>query len=444
MLKKWIAVIRQRRWMVLALLGTIALAWGGWSWWNKPDSAKQQFVTQTISRGNLAVNVTATGTLQATNNVDVSSELSGTVAKVFADYNDPVKKGQVLVTLDTTKLLQAIEGSLATLHSRQAAVAQARATLKEYTTSLVRQEEVSRLSGGKVPSATELDASRAKVERAQADLAAAEANAAVATATLRSNETDLTKATIRSPVNGVVITRSIEPGQTVAASLSAPVLFTLAEDLTEMELIVLVAEADVGQVKSGLKAQFTVDAFPGKNYSAAVSKVRFGSKTVDNVVSYQTVLTVKNKDLSLLPGMTASADILVMEKQDVLLIPNAALRFKPVEATAAPSSGGVMSMLMPRPPGRNQGPAVATTRASNRASGTASGVSGRRGAAASAPDAATLGMTRGKIWIKTADGEKQAVQVMIGASDGKFTEVRSRELKAGDSVITGVVVVGKS
>ena len=415
-------LLKKLRWPLAALATLIVVAWGGFVLWNRPAKDAQQYAEQALKRGDLAVNVTATGTLQPTNTVEVGSELSGTIAKVFVDYNDTVKKGQVLAVLDTSKLLQTIDKSRAALAAKRAAVAQVRATLKEAEITLARQEEVHRASNGKVPSATELDSSRAKVERARADLDAAQASVTEAAATLSANETDLSKATIRSPTDGVVLTRSIEPGQTVAASMSTPVLFTLAEDLAAMELIVSVAEADVGQVRDGQKAQFNVDAFPGKNYPATIRQVRFGSKTVDNVVSYQTVLTVKNQDLSLRPGMTASADILVRERKDVLLAPNTALRFKP-PATQEKSSGGVVSMLLPRPPGGRQ-PAKATE-------------SGRR--QASAPDEGGQALTRATLWVKTAEGGIKSVNVLAGASDGKFTEIRSRELKAGDSVITGMV-----
>lgn len=305
----------RRRWLLTSSVIVIALGAAFWQW-NKPSHTQTQYVTQTIARGDLSVNVTATGTLQPTNIVEISSELSGTVAKVLVDYNDTIKKGQVLAVLDTDKLNQTIARSRATVLARKAALEQARATKKESDAALARQEEVFRLSGGKIPSASELDTARAKVERANADIAAAEANVSEAIAALNANETDLAKATIRSPINGVVLKRAIDPGQTVAASLSAPVLFTLAEDLAEMELVVAVSEADVGQVHEKQSAQFTVDAFSSKRFPATIRQVRFGSKTVDNVVSYETVLTVKNSDLSLRPGMTASADILVKEKRE--------------------------------------------------------------------------------------------------------------------------------
>lgn len=442
----------------LGLVGLLVVVLIGWLWLSKPKQEESRYVEQEVTRGDLQVTVTATGNLQATKSVDISSELSGTVSKVWVDYNDPVKKGQILIELDTTKLKQTIDKSKADLLSKQAALAQVQATLKQAQTTLARQEEVSRLSGGKVPAATELDVARATVEKAQADVAAAQANVMQAKATLSANETDLTKATIRSPIDGVVLTRSIEPGQTVAASLSAPTLLSLAEDLTEMQLIVLVSEADVSQVRAGQTARFTVDAFSGKSYPAEVLKVRLGSKTVDNVVSYQTVLVVKNRDLSLMPGMTASADVLVNQKKDVMLVPNAALRFKPAETAAAKRSGGVLSFLLPRPPSnrsantarpsrpdRASGAAMASAvaHAGSRAEGAASRPSragrGDKMAAASEPE-----LRSGRVWVKSADGQIHPIAVQVGASDGKNTEVVSDRIKVGDRVVTGLAAASKS
>ena len=400
--KLWIALI------VLALIAVLAL---GALLLPGKNSKGPRYVTAPVTRGDLTVTVSATGNLQPINTVDVGSETSGTVAKVLVDYNDKVRKGQVLAQLDTTKLELQIERTRATLASNQARSAQARATLAENKASLARLEEVARLSGGKVPSATELDAARASFARAQADLASTEAAVRESTAALKSNETDLAKATIRSPINGIVLKRSIEPGQTVAASLQAPVLFSLAEDLTEMKLIVSVAEADVGQVKENLSASFTVDAYSDKTFPAKISQVRYGSTTVDNVVSYQTVLLVDNKALRLRPGMTATADIKVAERKDVLLVPNAALRFKPARLEKKEASGGVLSFLFPRPPSmrpERQG--------------------GGRGEATKAKRSET------RVWIKTPQGIRP-VRVKARLSDGHNTEIETDQLKPGDEVI---------
>jgi HlyD family secretion protein len=379
-----------------------------------------RYVTAAASAGDITVTVSATGNLQPTNTVDIGSEISGTIAKTFADYNDKVKKGQVLAQIDTTKLALTIERARATLEANQAKAAQARATLEESRLSLARLEEVSRISGGKVPSATELDAARAKLDRARADLATAEAAGRESAGALKAGETDLGKATIRSPIDGVVLKRSVERGQTVAASLQAPVMFSLAEDLAEMELVVAVSEADVGQVGEGMKASFTVDAYPDKVFPATIRQVRYGATNVDNVVSYQTVLQVKNEDLSLRPGMTATADIKVAEHKGVLLVPNAALRFKPAER-ARKESGGVLSVFMPRPPSGRSGPGRPEQ-------------SGRKGEGG--------GKNRAKVWIKTAEGLKP-IPVKTLLTDGRNTEVESEQLKPGDEVVVDVEEAAK-
>jgi HlyD family secretion protein len=197
---------------------------------------------------------------------------------------------------------------------------------------LERLQYLSKISGNRAVSVHDLDAAKAALARARADEAAARASVDLARATLEVNETDLSKAVIYSPINGIVLTRSVEPGQTVAASFQAPVLFTLAEDLSMMELHVDVDEADVGQVQEGQRAVFTVDAYPDRSFPAHIRQVRYGSKTVDGVVTYETILVVDNSDLSLRPGMTATADIVVKEIENTILIPNAALRYKPASA----------------------------------------------------------------------------------------------------------------
>src|SRR5690606_6437808 len=215
------------------------------------------------------------------------------------------------------------------LAAAQASLAQATASRKEAEATLARYEEVARLSGGKVPSATELDSTRASVEKALANERAAQASVTQAQASLSTAETNLSKASIRSPIDGVVLSRSVDPGNAVAASLQAVTLFSVAENLAQLKLDVAVDEADVGSVKAGQKASFTVSAFPSRRYPAVIERVAYGSTTTDNVVTYTTTLTVDNQDQSLRPGMTASATIVADERQGVLLVPNTALRFTP-------------------------------------------------------------------------------------------------------------------
>ena len=311
------------------------------------------YQTRTVSRGNLIMKVSATGNLEPTNQVDVGSELSGIIKTVEVDYNDAVKVGQILARLDTDKLEAQVLQSKAALESSQAQVMQVQATLKEKKAELDRLNRVHELSGGKVPSKYDLDTADAALSRARADEMSAQAQVAKARATLEVDETDLAKALIRSPINGIVLSRNVEPGQTVAASLQAPVLFTLAEDLARMELHVDVDEADVGQVRPGQDATFTVDAYPEGVFPARITQVRYGASNTDGVVTYETVLRLDNEDLLLMPGMTATADITVARVENGVLIPNAALRFTPQvngpDMEKRSSGGSMVSKLLPRP-----------------------------------------------------------------------------------------------
>ncbi len=366
-----------------------------------------QYRTEAAEVGTLVVRVSATGKLQPTNQVDVGSELSGIVDQVYVDVNDQVKKGQVLARLDLAKLRDAVAKSRASLAAAQAQVLQTQATVAEARATLSRYRQVYQLSGGKVRSRTEIDTAEANLKRAEANEANARASVAQARATLQSEETDFTKASIRSPINGVVLTREVEPGQTVAASFQAPVLFTLAEDLSKMELQVDVDEADVGQVKKGQKAIFGVDAWPGRQYSAVITRVGYGSQEKDGVVSYLTVLEVGNDDLSLRPGMTGTAEITSLTRTNVLLVPNAALRFTPPETAATQKKSGrsIVSSLIPRPP-----------RQTPKAQSTSGGATPR-------------------VWV-LRDGRPVAVEVRTGATNGKMTEIAGGALKSGMQVIT--------
>lgn len=403
-------------WLVAAAV--IALAAGIYYWQaKKAINAAPVYVTEAARKGNLTLNVMANGTLQPTRSVNIGSELSGTVRRVLADVNDTVKEGQLLVQLDTAKLAAQVLRSRATLAAAHAKQAQTTATVREAEASLARLEEVARLSSGKVPSAAELDAGRANLDRARADETSARANVEDAKAALSTDETNLSKASIRSPINGMVLTRSVEPGNAVAASLQAVTLFTVAEDLTRLQLEVKVDEADVGAVKVGQKASFTVSAYPSRPYPAKITLVAYGSTTTDNVVTYTARLDVDNTDLSLRPGMTASATITAKERDNVLLVPNTALRFTPTQTGEAPgagaSGGGILSQLMPRMPR-----------------------TGRKTAGTSASGAQTR-----QVWV-LRDGAAVPVPVTTGISDGRMTEVSSDELQVGMPVITDQLSAG--
>lgn len=417
--RRWYA--RPTAWLLLAvLLGAGAAAW----WWTGQRQAAQapRYETQAATRGALTVNVTANGTLQPITQVAIGSELSGTVARVMVDINDRVKKGQVLAELDDTRLRDQVNASRAAVAAGEAASRQALATAGEARDALARLRDVHQRSGGQVPSASEMSAAEAALARAEAAEASARAGIAQARATLSSNETNLAKARIRSPIDGVVLSRAVEPGQAVAASLQAVTLLTLAQDLTQMKLQVYVDEADVGQVKPGQPARFTVAAWPNRRFPAHITRVGFGSTVKDNVVTYLAELSVDNADLSLRPGMTATATITTMERRDALLVPNAALRFQPSAAggagaaasaggtggSASAGGGGIVAAMMPRPPGAGQNPRRA-------------GVN---------PAQAR------QVWV-LENGQPRAIAITPGPSDGRMTEVTGTELQAGMAVIVG-------
>ena len=392
-----------RRWKLLAG-GTVALGIAGLLLTGGNDRQGSHYLTEEAVTGNLVVSISASGTLQPTRSVDVGSELSGTLEAVLANENDRVNKGQIVARLDPAKLRDAVAKSKAAVEAAGATVAQIDATVAESRANLNRLKHVAELSGGKVPSKTELEAAEAAAQRALANLASARADVSQARATLKTDETNLEKTVIRSPINGVVLTRKVEPGQTVAAQMTTPVLYVIAEDLTKMELQVKVDEADVSAVKLGQLATFSVSAWPGRSFPATIQRVGLGSTMTDNVVTYKTVLSVANDDLALRPGMTATARIVTANRENVLLVPNAALRFTPPSGVEAGPSGSIVSRLMPRPPQpKKQVPKVA-------------------------PGAAR------QVWV-LRDGLPAAIPVDTGASNGRQTEISGGELKSGMAVI---------
>lgn len=377
---------------------------------SRSEVQQPRYETDRVLRGKLVVTVSATGTLEPTNQVDVGSELSGLVEKVLVDDNDRVTKGQLLAQLDISKLTDQIRRSMGALASAEAKVLQANATTREARANLERLRAVAELSGGKVPSKAEMETAEATLARALADASAARAGVSEARAALSSDQTNLVKASIRSPIDGVVLARQIEPGQTVAASFETPVLFTLAEDLSQMELQVAVDEADVGHVKESQTATFHVDAYPARTYPARIRRVGLGSQTIDHVVSYETLLTVENDDLSLRPGMTATAEIIVATRDDALLVSNSALRFSPpnAETDDAQGSRGIVGSLLPRPPiPVKKQPAPASDEP--------------------------------RVWV-LREGEPVAVRVTPGVSDGRFTEIVAGDLAPDTEVVTDLLV----
>ena len=340
---------RGRRWLLAALV--VVSIVGPMLFLLPGEGSAVRYKTAEVQRGDLTVVVNATGTLEPTNQVDVGSELSGIVDSVEVDYNDRVSVGQVLARLDTDKLRAQVLQSQAALEASQGKVLEAQATVLE---TRLRSQRCERLAAKKMCSQEDVDTSLAAYKRARAEEASAKAQVSEARAKLDFDRTNLAKAVIHSPIDGIVLVRNVEPGQTVAATFQAPVLFTLAEDLTKMELHVDVDEADVGQVEAGQAATFTVDAYPERTFPARITQVRYGAQEVEGVITYETVLDVDNSDLSLRPGMTATADIRSRVSRTPSSCPMPRCASPRCTGKAACTRGGLISRLFrhgpPDPP----------------------------------------------------------------------------------------------
>ena len=404
-------VRKSRRWLWLALWAAlvVGLLGGGWYWWSATGTTvAPQYLTEPVRRRTIIVTVTATGTVEPTNKVAVSSELSGTVRSVEVDYNDKVTRGQILARLDTDKLEATVEHARAQVASAQARVDAAQATLDEATQNYSRAGALEQRG---TITRESLQAATAEQHRAVAQLGIATADARVAAADLAMSEADLAKACICSPIDGVVLDSNVEAGQIVAASLQAPVLFTLAEDLRSMELRVDVDEADIGKVKAGDTATFTVEAYQDRTFPAVISSVRLSPETIDGVVTYKAILLIDNSDLLLRPGMTAVAEITVDTVTSVLAVPNAALRFTPPAAEDQSAGGtGLLGMLFRHRP------------SSEPLSRNETSVDGHR-----------------SIWVLRGS-QPTEVSIRTGATDGLVTEVLEGDLAEGDAVITDTAV----
>lgn len=399
-------------WLILIVV--IAAAFTANGFLHSSEKTKElPFKTEPVRKGDLTVIVTATGTLEPTNQVEIGSEVSGILESVDVDYNSKVTANQILAKLDTSKLEAQVTQSKAALETAQADVLQANATLMETESKLSQYKKVRELSGGKVPSQTDYDSAEASYGRAKANVLSAHAAVSKAEAVLSANETDLSKAIIRSPINGIVLTREVEKGQTVAASFETPILFTIAEDLTQMELHVNVDEADIGQVEEGQKATFTVDAYPNRTFNAVIQQIRYGAEMVDGVVTYETVLKVDNSDLLLRPSMTATADIIVLKVENVVIVSNSALRFEMPTETEPKGNRGVLNAILPFPQGRE-------TKQS---------------------DQSIIKQGEHTIWTMK-DGVPEPVLVITGVTDGVNTEIVNGKLEPGTEVITGTLATG--
>lgn len=376
------------------------------------------YITETVVEESLDLTVTATGNLRPTNQVTVGAEVTGPVDQVLVDVNDRVTQGQVIAVINTEITDQQIAQSRANLNSARASLVQAQASLEASTAQLVRFKEVRELSGGRVPSLIELEQAEAAVAGDTASVASARANIEAAEATLGANLTTRSRAVIRAPVTGVVLARQIEEGQTVVASFNTVTLFVIAEDLSAMQLRVAIDEADIGQVEAGQEATFSVDAYPRRRFPAKVERIDLASAnmlidqgtaasaTTGSIVSYEARLTVQNPEGLLRPGMTASATIATQSTGNVLLVPNAALRFRAAQKEEQADTS-LLSLDI--------------------------GLEDRE-------QEAGIGVgSRQEVYALQEDGSLRKFNVTTGRSDGRRTAVQSDELTAGMQVVTGIL-----
>jgi HlyD family secretion protein len=400
-----------RKWLIVAIalliLSAVAIKM---LFFSRTDEAIVQFETAPIKRGDLTVIVTATGKLEPVTQVDIGIEVSGTVAEINADFNDHVKAGQVLAKLDSRLFDARVKQSQGLLDQAKAKLIDAQATIAEKKQVLDYMLQARQLSGGQLPAKQEIVTAEANLKRAKAQAEVINGNIEQAEGQLKLDQTNLIKSSIRTPITGIVLDRKIETGQTVAASLQTPVMFTVAENLIEMELHVDVDEADVGKIKLEQAATFSVDAYSDKTFPAKISEIRYAPQTVGGVVTYQTVLLVNNADLFLRPGMTATADMTVSHADDVLSVPNAALRFSPAENGAnTKKEKSFVEKLLPIPT-RSTTPKKVREKKNTQK-----------------PDAP-------KIWV-LENNQPKAIAVTVGLNDGEKTQVTAPELKEDMTVI---------
>ncbi len=402
--------MKGKTWMWLGGVG-IVVAGGAFYVLSKPkDEVKWRLAT--VQKGNLQQRITASGTLSGLIQVTVGSQVSGTISNLYVDYNSKVRKGQPIAQIDTTVYAATVQDAKANVGKAETVVADSQRQL----------ERAKRLFADKLIAQQDLDTIQVTADRAKNDLSSAKATMAKAQA-------NLDYCTITAPVAGVVVSRSIDIGQTVAASFSTPNLFVIAQDLTKMKVEASIDEADIGQVREGQSALFTVDSYPDTQFRGHVNQVRLEPITVQNVVNYKVVVQVANDELKLRPGMTANVTIQTQSKQDVLKVPSAALRFNPTafmpasDATKAKGPGG------PGGPGGQKGGGSGPAGPGGPRGGAAGDAMSQRGMVARRED---------RLWILGSDGKPKAVTVKAGITDGQFTEISGENVSEGMQVLVGV------
>lgn len=395
-----------KKYYIFALI--LLLASGvGYYYFDKNSTNKKQQITyntQKIKKGDIEVVVNATGNLKPTNSVEIGIEVSGTIKEIYVDFNDKVVIGQVLAKLDTTKLQSQVDSSNASLTIARANQKESLVNVNNKKLNLDRTLKMYNQSNKKYPSKNEVDEVRFSYESALASYESAQAKVLQAQSNLKTDQQNLEKAVVKSSINGIVLNREVEVGQTLAATMSAPKLFTLAKDLTNMDLIVSIDEADVADIKKDLEVSFNVDAHPNETFRGKIKQVRYNPIEVNGVITYETVVGVNNERLLLRPGMTASAKIITKESKGNLLIPNASLRFKPTIIDTNVKTNSSMNLVgarAPRKPGESKNMNKNDFR---------------------------------EIWILENNIPKK-LRVKTLESDGKFTSVESIDLKIDDEII---------
>lgn len=401
---------KRKLWKILSSLCVItALCGGGAYYYLQPKEVKITYETITPKRGDIATIISATGTLNPLNEVQIGSQVSGIISQIDVDTNDVVSKGQVLAKIDDKKILQELSRYEAQLKSAKAQLDSLTSTLKDKKWQFERLQKLYKQSKGKYPSYADVQSAQVAYEIAKAEIESKRGNIAEIEANIKGVKIDFDNTIITSPIDGVVLTRSVDVGQTVAASFSAPELFKVAQDLKEMKLVVQIAESDVGKIALNQPLSFSVDAYPHRKFFAKVDKVNYGSTTTDNIVSYEVTINVDNKDLSLRPGMSATADIIVAEKKNVLLLPVSALFFQP-QKQEIQTKKKTTSLFGPPMPPRHKN----TTKPK---------------------DQQTNAGEEKQIWVLQGGNPVQRM-IKVGISDGKNVEVEG--IGEGSEVIVGM------
>jgi HlyD family secretion protein len=472
-----LGIVQAKRWISKAIVvGVIAVVVGAIGFvlikkpWAKADDAIT-YTTVPVTRGNLAAQVTANGTLSAVGTVQVGAQVSGRVVELHADFNSIVKKGQVIAKLDEQVLKSQIDQATASLALAAANVNKAQVALSDAERQLARQKT---LQSQQLIAGATVEQAQVAFDTARASLVAARATQAQAQANLSQAKLNMTYATIYSPVDGVVLSRAVELGQTVAASLQAPVLFTIAEDLARMQIDTAVSESDVGRLTEQMKATFTVDAFPGRQFSGVVRQVRNAPTTTQGVVTYDAVIDVDNADKALRPGMTTNVTFVLEQVADAIKIPNSAVRFKPsreqlaaifpdfvarARGSGGGGPGGGFGGASAGPGGAGAGPGAPGAGAGGQGAGAGAQGGGRRRGAEGAEGGrqggggdGTAGEARGggrldsdrKLLWKLEAGKPQRVVVKLGFTDGSATQLVEGDIQPGDQLITEILGVASN